>query len=222
MLEGEFALPLAAVRDWLVANVEPGNEPSEEPAAGSSQPVVLPAEAERLLLVGKIDRIDMRAADRPAGSDVAVIDYKTGPPPSPASVKDGRELQIVLYALAAAAGGVADLGRAGDIQVVHGAYYQIKRDRCGFDAVKPHLDATTGDGRCILRRGAHEILAVALAARDRDHPYPLVPEHWAHTMPGTLPCRLCAFPAVCRLEERRLPPHLEVRLRKELVATRQT
>jgi RecB family exonuclease len=177
---------------------------------------VLDEETGRLPLVGKIDRIDILAGS----SSVAVIDYKTGKMPTMREVQDCRDLQIVLYALAVEAGGVPELDRDTDWQVVQAAYYRVGSGESGFAADKPHLAGDDPEGRRTLERGARLILQTALAARDRTHPYALIPEHWETPIPGLLPCAYCPFQAICRLEEREKPAHLATKLTRELLTIR--
>ncbi len=54
---------------------------------------------------GRVDRID-----RLADGSLAIIDYKTGAPPSPKAIAEGFALQLGLLALIARAGGFKDIG----------------------------------------------------------------------------------------------------------------
>jgi len=206
VLEGSFALDLGRIRDWLVA-------------AGEAEPLPLDEDAAGFPLEGKIDRIDVLGE----GPSVAVIDYKTGLAPPARAVAEGEDLQIVLYALAVEAGQVGDseqhLTPGVAWQVAEGAYYRFDRKGSGFGRQRPHLEGSSPEGRQVLRRGGMEIIRAALAARDRGRPYPLVPEHWREPQPGRLPCSICPFDAICRLEERDRPSHLEVKFTRELTAT---
>jgi ATP-dependent helicase/nuclease subunit B len=205
LLEGSFKLPLIDLRDWLLAHkpVTTGQGDVPELPNGVPPPV----------LTGVIDRIDLPVDGAPA---VAVIDYKTGQLPSIKNVRQGQELQISLYALAIETGRVTGLPAQQRWRVAQGAYYKISSDQSGFDPHKPHLEVGTPEGRQNLWQGALAILQTALAARDRSHPYALVPNHWHRRLPGTLPCDICPHDAICRLEERALPSHLEIQLRKKL------
>jgi len=223
-LETAFEFPLAALRDWLAA------QPAIEIAAGEGEStdthggLDLSTDAAGFTVTGKIDRIDVRD-DGPA---CAVIDYKTGTAPSLRDVASGRDLQIVLYSLAVLTGGVPGVDPGAGIdedpgtRVGHGAYYQVRHQQVGFEVQRPHLAGGTPEGREILIQGGWHILQAAQAARDRSHPYPLIPAQWQEEGAGDLPCRYCPFLAVCRLEERDLPDHVQVRLQKELTAGRWT
>jgi len=218
ILEGEFKFALADLRDWIIATATDAEVTARE--TEPSEPFTgLPSlEKEELLfpLTGKIDRIDVQA-DRSA---VAVIDYKTGTIPLTKDVAEGKELQIILYALAVESGGVQGLDPSAEWRVSQGAYYGIKTEKSGFRPDKPHLPAGSPKGRHILYQGAREIMAAALAGRDRNHPYSLIPAHWRAVLPGRLPCGVCPFQAVCRLEERKKPRHVAVKLSKELTSMR--
>jgi hypothetical protein len=216
LLEGDFAFTLGDLRDWLLAAVPEDGEAEGATAAGADPLPELDSAAAAFALRGKIDRIDVREGS----VSVAVIDYKTGRLPSVADVQEGRELQIVLYGLAVESGGVAGLDLGSSPRLDHGAYYRILRRECGFKLNKPHLPGGSVEGRSLLRRGAEEIIQTALVARDRSHPYALVPGHWAEPLPRRLPCANCPFQAVCRLEERRKPPHVAAKLTKELTGGR--
>jgi ATP-dependent helicase/nuclease subunit B len=209
VLEGEFRFTLSRLQEWLSTDADAG-ERSEIPAPN-------PDAMSDLEITGKVDRVDLRDGEPLA---VSVIDYKTGSPPSPRSVIDGRELQIVLYALAVETGAIAWPGAARKRRVVEGAYYRIAASDCGFDPARPHFASASPEGRAVLWRGAEEIIKTALAAASREHPYPLVPEHWRQKVPGALPCRLCPFQGVCRVEEKALPPHLEIQVRRQLTMPR--
>ena len=75
--------------------------------------------------------------------------------PPGAEVKEGRDLQVVLYALAVEVGGLQGLSADGSPQVLEGAYYQVNAARCGFNLQKPHLAAGDPAGRDLakLRKG---------------------------------------------------------------------
>jgi ATP-dependent helicase/nuclease subunit B len=207
-LEQGFRFSYLGLQEWLQAEGEaPAGEPDlPEPPAGLGV----------LTLVGKIDRID----GRKEGSQLAVIDYKTGKIPTAKEVSEGRDLQIVLYALALATGSLPGWSLPTDWQISQGAYYRVTPAECGFPRESPHLLTEGLAGRQILRRGAVAILKAAAAAYDRNRPFPLVPAHWEGQQPGGLPCRYCPYPAICRLEERSTPLHLGVRVTKELTGIR--
>ncbi len=208
-LEARFTFTLGDLQTWLQAQPTAG----EAVAAAAAYPAALSADDGSFPVKGTIDRIDRAMSG--AGERYAVIDYKTGAPPSGTDVQESRDLQIVLYALALEVGGVPDLAGTAGAQVVQGAYYRIGPQECGFNLARPHLDAGETAGRAVLVQGAREILTTARAARDRTHPYALIPEAWQGTQARPLPCRICPFQGVCRLEERMLPPHVKRGLANE-------
>ncbi|MEO1169620.1 MAG: double-strand break repair protein AddB [Pseudomonadota bacterium] len=78
-------------------------------------------------LTGKVDRID-----RLDGGGLAIIDYKTGQPPSPAAVEAGFAMQLGLLGLLAERGAFADLeGKAAVFE-----YWSLGKDGDGFGYVK--------------------------------------------------------------------------------------
>ncbi|MFH1845088.1 MAG: PD-(D/E)XK nuclease family protein, partial [bacterium] len=216
VLEGGFQLDLTRLARWLV------DHPDLAPSVSVTEQLPdIPPDARRVRLVGKIDRIDLMPVSGAPVRSAAVFDYKTGQVPTAAAVRDGRELQIALYVLATEIGSVADLPDAAGCRVTEGVYYRLKAGECGYRPGKPQLDSASDSGRRVLWDSGRIILLAALAARDTSLPVPLVPELWQDATAGPLPCRWCAFDAVCRLEERIVPIHLEARLSKEQSLVRQ-
>ena len=66
--------------------------------ASRPEPVELRAGDHRILLAGKIDRVDRIGTGDAAG--LLVVDYKTGRLPTAADVLTGHDLQLALYAQA--------------------------------------------------------------------------------------------------------------------------
>ncbi|WP_326524522.1 double-strand break repair protein AddB [Sphingomonas sp.] len=82
-------------------------------------------------LNGTFDRVD-----RLADGSLAIIDYKTGKPPSTAAVRAGYSLQLGLLGLIAERGGYEGLsGRAGDFE-----YWSLGRGKDGFGYVARPVD----------------------------------------------------------------------------------
>jgi RecB family exonuclease len=217
-LEQKFTFTLGDLSSWLQECETASRADGAVPAATTTALPRLDQAMASFKLEGKIDRIDRRLTEEgdsnPDCPDRAmerysVIDYKTGLSPSNSDVREGRDLQIVLYALAVELGGMAALPRAGSPRVSEGAYYQLNSRLCGFNLQKPHLAATDNAGRTVVQQGARLILDTALAAQNRAGPYPLIPEFWQGMPSGVLPCRICPYQAVCRLEERQLSPVLQ-------------
>lgn len=190
-VEADFRLTLGQVHGWLAAR---GTEAPEPPSG-----------RDEFELVGTIDRVDVASDGTPRA---AVVDYKTGQVPARSRVSQGRELQLVMYALAVEAGEVAGLpappAGADGWQLDEGGFYSLKRKEPGFQA---RLDA--GDD---FTRGVGVIYRQALEILDPDHPFALVPDWQADEAGGQLPCRLCEFRGICRLEERSNTPQLQARL----------
>lgn len=190
--EAKFAVTLGQAAAWL--REMPGEPPPHIPEALAD-----------LQLVGTIDRVDRRRDGAPAA---AVLDYKTGQLPSKIQVQDGRQLQIVLYALAVESGTVAGLPAldAGVWRLDHGGFYSLSRRQPGLPE-RPHLTERTD-----LAAGVRSILAQALAICHPQTGYALVPDWQAEEASGQIPCRVCEFRGICRLEERDTTPALAGRL----------
>lgn len=114
--------------DWIARTV------AEQAAAGRS---VLSAEGQGqvvhagVTLSGRYDRID-----RLADGGVAIIDYKTGKPPSTAAVRDGYSLQLGLLGLIAERGGFEGVrGKAGAFE-----YWSMGRGREGLGYIATPVD----------------------------------------------------------------------------------
>ncbi len=205
LLEQRFVLPLPDLAKWaenlcLGIAADPALQPRGGWAAAREQGAAI-------LLRGTVDRLDVH---RVQAGVIAVLDYKTGKPPTPSRVKDLEELQVVLYAAAAEAGALD--GGLQNVMVAEGAYYQIGEERSG-PPPKPHLDGTTSAGRMLLALGTVRLIDLALAAADPQAEYPLLPRVAEQEVKAPLPCRNCDLRGVCRLEEMdrdtdRLPPDL--------------
>jgi ATP-dependent helicase/nuclease subunit B len=82
-------------------------------------------------LSGRYDRLDRLADGR-----IAVIDYKTGKPPSTAAVREGFSLQLGLLGLIAERGGFADIrGTAGAFE-----YWSLAKRRDAFGYIDSPVD----------------------------------------------------------------------------------
>ncbi|MBC8424224.1 PD-(D/E)XK nuclease family protein [bacterium] len=172
--EAAFSFNLGELRDWLVAR-----EATHSP---------LPAEAGAIEIKGRLDRVDATAD----GSEIRVIDYKTGSLPAAARVASGEDLQLAIYALAVRLGKVE--GAPADA-ALSGVYYGLKRDEVGYRRDKPHL-GTDHD----LCRDGEAVLATALAMVDPDRGFDLIPSGEDPDRQGA-PCRWCAWRGVCRVDE---------------------
>jgi inactivated superfamily I helicase/RecB family exonuclease len=171
-LEAPFSYTLEQLYDWL------GDD--QLPALNDGQAAVR--------IKGKIDRLDVSTD----GQNVQIIDYKTGGTPKPAEVKDGRSLQLQIYALAVLAGEVN--GRHIDRpEQCGGAFYIFDPAKAGF--VKPQLNAAVD-----LREQGRQILSLALEILDETKDHPLAPEIDPRPM-EKLPCTWCRLRGVCRVDE---------------------
>ena len=84
-----------------------------------------------IIVHGRVDRID-----RLAGGGLAIIDYKSGAPPSKKAVEDGFALQLGLLALIARAGGFEGVG--GDPELFE--YWTLSRRLLPRNPVRPGKD----------------------------------------------------------------------------------
>jgi ATP-dependent helicase/nuclease subunit B len=188
VLEVSFTLTLAEVAAWLRA------------AGREADAAYLPAEPSLVPIEGRIDRLDIARDGSPRA---AVIDFKTGRPPTATDVRDGLELQVVLYALAVEAGTVHGLEPApggGRWRIDHGGYYGLRADAIGLPR-GPQLPAGDG-GREILAQAAATLLRLAVDCLRPGVAFPLVSEENLVARGRKLPCEFCELRAVCRVEER--------------------
>ncbi len=187
-LEVPFTLTLAEVAAWLRA------------AGRDAEAAYLPPAPHPVPIEGRIDRLDLARDGSPRA---AVIDFKTGRSPTAADVRDGLELQVVLYALAVEAGTVRGLEPApggGRWRVDHGGYYGLRADAVGMSR-GPQLPAGD-DGRETLINAAAMLLRLAVDCLQPGVALPLVREEDLIERGRKLPCEFCEFRSVCRVEER--------------------
>ncbi len=114
--------------DWIARKIADNRKDGREVlrAEGSGR-----VELAGVVLQGRYDRID-RAAD----GSLALVDYKTGKPPSTAAVRDGYSLQLGLLGIIAEAGGFEGVeGVAGGFE-----YWSLGRARDGFGYVATPCD----------------------------------------------------------------------------------
>ncbi|MBV9883918.1 MAG: double-strand break repair protein AddB [Sphingomonadaceae bacterium] len=119
--------------DFIAAEVERGRAAGRRPLAAEIWGEV---ETAGVTLGGKADRID-----RLADGGLAIVDYKTGAPPSGKAVADGYSLQLGLLGLIADRGGFAGVeGAAACFE-----YWSLARDRGGgLGYVKSPVGGRTG------------------------------------------------------------------------------
>jgi ATP-dependent helicase/nuclease subunit B len=148
MLRALWAPRLLEAIDWIV-ETERGNQ------AAGRRPLAAEVTGETSLagvvVHGRVDRID-----RLPGGGLAIIDYKTGQPPSQKSVTEGFALQLALLGLIGRAGGFE--GVSGDPQAFE--YWSLARYRGKFGRLmRPDKDMQPGE---FLER-AHRNFAEAAA-----------------------------------------------------------
>jgi ATP-dependent helicase/nuclease subunit B len=134
MLRALWAPRLLEAIDWIAAM-------ERENQAAGRRPVVAEASGETALagvtVHGRADRID-----RLPGGGLAVIDYKTGQPPSQKAVTEGFALQLGLLGLIGRAGGFE--GVSGDPEAFE--YWSLARYRGRFGRVmRPDKDMQPGE-----------------------------------------------------------------------------
>jgi len=150
--------------------------------ASRTEPVTLDTPAGKVRIRGKIDRVDRVEVDGEEG--LAVVDYKTGRLPSTADIVEGRNLQLPLYAAAAAELlGMQDFG---------GSFHRIGEgggtDRLEFSAADESRGVKKLGGYAAARRVALERLADFVTAMS-DGKFDLLP---THDCP-----RYCPFRQIC-------------------------
>jgi ATP-dependent helicase/nuclease subunit B len=106
--------------DWIAREIELGRSDGREPWKAE---VRGEAKIAGIDLDGRVDRID-----RLADGSFAVVDYKTGKPPSDTAVAEGFAMQLGLLGLIAERGGFSDIsGKAGAFE-----YWSLAKDRGQF------------------------------------------------------------------------------------------
>jgi ATP-dependent helicase/nuclease subunit B len=105
--------------DWIAAEMAKNRASGRRPVAAEAKGT---CEVEGVKLYGEADRID-----RLADGSLAIVDYKTGKPPSAKAVAEGYSMQLGLLGLIAARGGFD--GIAGIPACFE--YWSLARDRTG-------------------------------------------------------------------------------------------
>ena len=123
--------------DWIVAQMGRNRDEGRVVLAVEQSGEIAIA---GVTLTGKFDRID-----RLADGTLAVIDYKTGKPPSPAAVREGFSLQLGLLGLIAERGGFE--GISGDARGFE--YWSLSKKAEAFGYVTSPVDAA-GKGDKVL------------------------------------------------------------------------
>jgi ATP-dependent helicase/nuclease subunit B len=128
---------LAEAIAWIAATID------RQRAEGRS---ILSAEGKGTIeiagvtLSGRFDRID-----RLSGEGLAIVDYKTGKPPSPAAVREGFSLQLGLLGLIAERGGFAGIhGMAEAFE-----YWSLGKQRDAFGYIASPVDPAGARDRIV-------------------------------------------------------------------------
>jgi ATP-dependent helicase/nuclease subunit B len=134
MLRALWAPRLLEAIDWIAAM-------ERENQAGGRRPLAAEVTGETALagvtVHGRVDRID-----RLADGSLAIIDYKTGQPPSQKTVNEGFALQLGLLGLIGRAGGFEDV--SGDPKAFE--YWSLARYRGKFGRLMcPDKDMQSGE-----------------------------------------------------------------------------
>ena len=120
MLRALWAPRLLEAIDWIAelerSNRSHGRKPLKAEVTGE-------AELAGITVHGRVDRID-----RLPDGGLAIVDYKTGKPPSRKAIENGFALQLGLLGLIGRNGGFEDV--SGDPEVFE--YWSLIRDRGGF------------------------------------------------------------------------------------------
>ncbi|MGU3314371.1 double-strand break repair protein AddB [Sphingomonas sp. M6A6_1c] len=115
--------------DWIARTVAAQDAEGRKVASAEGKGHI---EVAGVKLSGRYDRVDRL----PDGS-IAIVDYKTGKPPSAAAVKAGYSLQLGLLGAIAERGGFDDVsGRAGGFE-----YWSLGKKRDQFGYVESPVDA---------------------------------------------------------------------------------
>ena len=134
MLRALWAPRLLEAIDWIVETERENQAVGRRPLAAE---VSGEASLAGILVHGRVDRID-----RLPGGGLAIIDYKTGQPPSQKSVTEGFSLQLGLLGLIGRAGGFE--GVPGDPQTFE--YWSLARYRGKFGRLmRPAKDMQPGE-----------------------------------------------------------------------------
>ncbi|HEY8434331.1 MAG TPA: PD-(D/E)XK nuclease family protein, partial [Sphingomicrobium sp.] len=138
MLRALWAPRLLEAIDWI-ADLEKRNQ------ANGRKPLKAEITGETALagitVHGRVDRID-----RLPDGGLAIVDYKTGRPPSKKAIEAGFALQLGLLGLIGRAGGFADV--TGEPEVFE--YWSLIRDRGGFGKCVP-ADKDMAEGEFLDR-----------------------------------------------------------------------
>jgi len=115
--------------DWIAQTVAAQDGEGRKVASAEGKGHI---EVAGVTLTGRYDRVD-----RLPDGTLAIVDYKTGKPPSAAAVRAGYSLQLGLLGAIAERGGFADVaGRAGGFE-----YWSLGKKRDQFGYIESPVDA---------------------------------------------------------------------------------
>lgn len=134
MLRALWAPRLLEAIDWIAAMERQNQEEGRRPIAAE---VTGETPLSGVIVQGRVDRID-----RLPGGALAIIDYKTGQPPTQKTVTEGFALQLGLLGLIGRAGGFE--GVSGDPEAFE--YWSLARYRGSFGRLmRPDKDMEPGE-----------------------------------------------------------------------------
>jgi ATP-dependent helicase/nuclease subunit B len=147
--------------DWIAATMAANRDKGRRPLAAEAKGARTIA---GISLYGEADRID-----RMADSSLAIVDYKTGVPPSAKAVAEGYSLQLGLLGL------IAEQGGFEEIEGVPACfeYWSLARDRSGtLGYVKSPVGGRSGlDSADFTRLAARHFIAAAEKWLTGDAPF---------------------------------------------------
>ena len=125
----------------------------------------LSVQGQRFRLSGTADRIEVRE-----GGHVAILDFKTGRPPSEKQVRAGLSPQMPLQGLIAREGGYSELGRVGVGALTYirfGTAFDVQN--LGAPAARSGLEAVPAED--LIADAEAGLIKLITAFADPDHPY---------------------------------------------------
>jgi ATP-dependent helicase/nuclease subunit B len=155
--------------DWIAAEMAKNRASGRRPVAAEAKGT---CEVEGVKLYGEADRID-----RLADGSLAIVDYKTGKPPSAKAVAEGYSMQLGLLGL------IAERGGFDGIEGIPACfeYWSLARDRTGkLGYVASPVGGRSGiDPAEFTAVAARNFLAAAARWLTGDEPFTakLHPEH---------------------------------------------
>lgn len=123
--------------EWIESEIAIGRSEGREPVLAEAWSEM---EIAGVVLGGQVDRIDRRA-----DGGLAIIDYKTGSPPSVRAVREGFSMQLGLLGMIAEERGFENVsGTASDFE-----YWSLARSKDGFGYRQSPVDPTGSRGKIV-------------------------------------------------------------------------